>query len=1231
MSHVSFFSIFLRHSTTLIVTIGVLCSCALASEQAPRINELLSSNDNGIQDEDGEHRDWIELYNPNPHPVDASQYAISDDPSLIDRWPIPAGTSIPANGYLLIFASGKDRPTSPLHADFKLDQDGEFLALIRVSTNTLVHQLPPDYPVSDTIPELKTDHSFGYNPEGALRFFSTPTPGAPNGEGVSGYVKDTRFSHDRGFHQNPFNLTISSKTDGASIRYTTDGSEPSAEHGTLFSSPIPIASTTVIRAIAYKDGHAPTNIDTQTYLFDSDLVNSPVMDSSITQNPAYAPLMTESIRALPVISLAIEDPDNVDNDTENKTSVELLFADGTQGFQLDAGIAHFGGNFTNFDKKNFRLYFRKQYGAGSLKYPLFKGFENGFRTVETFDALNLRSGSHDMKLRGAYLSNRFTDDTMLEMGHLNPHGRFVHLMINGVYWGQYHLRERWQAAMAAAYHGGDEEDYEAINGNYNANGWSPGDPYDGDGSGWETIKSIAAAGTPWQSLQSRVDMTQYIDWSLMYNFGNSECEYRALLEPVENGLGLQTFLNDADGYLGLHRTNSNNPPGGPGRILGYLDEQAHPDYLIFIADRIYKHLYHQGALSPEKTIARLQRRVDETQLSFLCESARWGYRTPTSWLDYQNNLITNQLPAQTALRLQKYKNRGWYPDIDPPEFNQNGGIVAPGFGIDISSSSGGTVYYTTDGSDPRLPGGAINPSATGILGTPPGYETLIAPGSHWKYLDNGSNQESAWRQPDFDDSTWSTGQAELGYGDGDETTVVSYGDNSSQKPITTYFRKSIQLSEVTGFQQLTLNLQRDDGAVVFLNGHEVARSNMPSGDILYTTKASSAIGSQAEQAFHQFIVSPEHLLEGHNVIAVEIHQNKASSSDISFELNLSGTRHTNPRPDLILENDTLLQTRTLSDGEWSALHPAHFIVTTPPLSPTRGDLVVSELHYHPSNPTSAELQQLPHLEDDDFEFLEIMNVSDHSIMLDNASFTDGIEFTFPEDSILRPGERIILAGHAEAYQLRYPDATPPLGIYQGGLKNSGEHITLESPQAAILIDFSYADGTDLGQPSDTWWPSSADGDGHSLVLIHPFGNQSPDNPLHWRPSQHSNGSPGSNDALTFIASEDLDHDGSIALLERTLNSSDQNTRQDPNPVASLDFVDHPLLPQPGQYMTLKLTRNPLVESSLSVQTSENLEHWPDNAILIDRQPHENGTESLLFCFPEPYHGNQQFMRVHVSQ
>src|SRR5262249_29214824 len=129
--------------------------------------------------------------------------------------------------------------------------------------------------------------------------------------------------------------------------------------------------------------------------------------------------------------------------------------------------------------------------------------------------------------------------------------------------------------------------------------------------------------------------------------------------------------------------------------------------------------------------------------------------------------------------------------------------------------------------------------------------SLVAAGSVWKYLDNGSNQGTAWRTTAFNDSAWGAGPAQLGYGDGDEQTVLSYGPNPNNKYITTYFRRAFTVANPSAYTGgLTLNLLRDDGAVVYLNGTEVWRSNMPSGAIGYRTLAATTVAGADESAWY---------------------------------------------------------------------------------------------------------------------------------------------------------------------------------------------------------------------------------------------------------------------------------------------------------------------------------------------------------------------------------------------
>lgn len=165
---------------------------------------------------------------------------------------------------------------------------------------------------------------------------------------------------------------------------------------------------------------------------------------------------------------------------------------------------------------------------------------------------------------------------------------------------------------------------------------------------------------------------------------------------------------------------------------------------------------------------------------------------------------------------------------------------------------------------------------------------LITGSSEWKYLDDGSDQGDLWTGILYDDSMWKSGFAQLGYGDGDEVTTVSFGGNSSDKFITTYLRKHFAVENLADISNLSLSLIRDDGAVIYLNGNEVVRTNMPSGRINYMTPAESAVSGAEEDFSYKFNIPVQYLNEGENIIAVEIHQVSAQSSDISFDMELIG-------------------------------------------------------------------------------------------------------------------------------------------------------------------------------------------------------------------------------------------------------------------------------------------------------------------------------------------------------
>lgn len=178
---------------------------------------------------------------------------------------------------------------------------------------------------------------------------------------------------------------------------------------------------------------------------------------------------------------------------------------------------------------------------------------------------------------------------------------------------------------------------------------------------------------------------------------------------------------------------------------------------------------------------------------------------------------------------------------------------------------------------------------------------LVAKESTWKYLDDGSNQGTAWQTSDFDASSWSEGQGKLGYGDDNNNTTLSYGSDSDNKYITYYFRKTFSLSVDANSFNFIANVVRDDGVVVYVNGTEAFRDGMPDGDISYTTLADGDVSRDEETSYYSFSVSSDLLVTGDNIIAVELHQTDITSSDIGFDLELTCEAKTKIETDLTVK------------------------------------------------------------------------------------------------------------------------------------------------------------------------------------------------------------------------------------------------------------------------------------------------------------------------------------------
>lgn len=248
------------------------------------------------------------------------------------------------------------------------------------------------------------------------------------------------------------------------------------------------------------------------------------------------------------------------------------------------------------------------------------------------------------------------------------------------------------------------------------------------------------------------------------------------------------------------------------------------------------------------------------------------------------------------------------PGGSPPEQPPPGGISLQDLVGPVQFRNIWALPLTT----PRAPG--------------PNSTTLISAGSDWRYLDDGSDQRTAWRAPNFNDTGWSNGVAQFGYGDGDEVSPIRNSRSDGSIIATTYFRKPFVVSNAWAVTNLTLGLLRDDGGIVYLNGTEIFRSNMTNAPVVYSTNwAVAAVGGADETTFLTTNVSPALLVNGANLIAAEIHQQSATSTDVSFDLRLTALTYEAPVLTLSASSPSFVL-------DWPALPGGFALESTPSLN-----------------------------------------------------------------------------------------------------------------------------------------------------------------------------------------------------------------------------------------------------------------------------------------------------------
>ncbi len=686
------------------------------------ITEIAATGRNAIADEDGQRQNWIEIANFGGQPVSLEGWKLTDNFHRPSSWTFPK-ILLKHGERLLVFASGKDRktPGSPLHANFKLDEQGEYLALLNPDGQTVVNEVLPKYPNQRGTATwglregLLLTGAGGQVPADAYRFFTEGTPGAPNRSELFGLVASVKCSEPASLRNSPFTITLSTRTPRARIYYTTNGTPPDPFRGLPYANPLRISSSTVLRAAAFRDNWEQSPPLTRTFLFPKNVLDQrghgwpktwgqrdgqPVladyeMDPEIVTDSRYTQDLLQGLYSIPTVSLVTgsenlfdaekgiySNPMETGADWERPASMELIQDNGTEGIQLDCGLRIQGGwnrRPEESPKHSLRLLFKREYGRGSLDYPVF-----GKSGAQSFETLILRGGcnntwlhwSGEERRRGDYIRDQWMRETFGEMGQKSARGRFIHLYINGLYWGLYLLTERPSAPFIASVTGGLAEDFESRNAEK---------VLTGDDRSWtqlfETVNAGIQEDSSLDSIRPLLNLTNFVDYMLLNFYGanadwDRSSNWYAARRRTPPG-PFEFFVWDAERTLEGVRDDrmAFDDDLSPTRLFHKLSPNL--EFRRIFKERVRLHCAAGGALSPDRNVRRFQASAAQIQMPIVAESARWGdyrrdvhsykvgpyelYARETHWKPEIDRLVKDYFPLRTHILMQRLKERGLAP------------------------------------------------------------------------------------------------------------------------------------------------------------------------------------------------------------------------------------------------------------------------------------------------------------------------------------------------------------------------------------------------------------------------------------------------------------------------------------------------------------------------------------------------------------------------------------------
>ncbi|MBN1845556.1 MAG: CotH kinase family protein, partial [Sedimentisphaerales bacterium] len=1009
----------------------------LASASPLVINEFLADNNQNRADPNGEYDDWIELYNSGDVAIDLGGMYLTDNLDNPDKWPIPPGITIAPGEHLIFWADGHQQQ-GETHTNFQLDAAGDEIGLYDRDGRTRLDCVVFDRQYADIsygrYPDGAPEWRFfdapsfaGCNYQGYLGivadcqfsvdggFYADPdsfdvtiyceTPGAT----IHYTTNFTKPTEDSAEYTDP--VGVDSTTCLRAVAYKPGWlTRGAASRSYIF-------LDDVMQQSAYPPGF-PTSWGS--------LIVDYQVDPDVVGNPAYSGTFKDDLRTVPSVCIVIPNDDLFGSVSgiyshptqrgpawEREASIEIINPATGEYCQANAGLRMHGGyaRTTNTAKQSLRMIFRSLYGPSKLEFPLFPD-----SPVTTFDQLVLRAtwnyswtgDSGGATERAQYMRELYAHDTIRDMDRLQGYGRHVHVYLNGLYWGVYILTERPDDGFASEHLGGRKSDYDVVK--TNAEYWTGPNVIEvlaGDRQAWDQLFILAQAdlSTPeaYAAIQRYVDIPAMIDYMLMiFHTGSRDAPVLIgndtaprnfyAVRKREPGAGFVFLPWDVEWSLEgetLDRVNVANYINGydnPAYLTAKLKTNA--EFRMRVADQAYKHYFNNGALTEENTVGRYWNRVMDLDRAIVGESARWGdfrratpYTRNVEWVAERNRLVNSYFPARDGVVLAQLRSAGLYPDLDPPVFclngsEQHGGYAALGASLSMTNPNGsGTIHYTLDATDPRLPASAAS------------QITLAGEYADKRVWVPAGDIGTAWRSDtSYDDSGWDlcTGSpGGVGYEAGSgyqgliglDMTEDMYG---AGKNTTCYVRIPFGVSagDLAALQFLRLKVRYDDAFVAYLNGNPVAVRNF-TGTPQWNSHSDNDQHEASTGGWDEMIDISDHLGDlqaGDNLLAIQAMNYTPTSSDFVICAELVAGDNGNgdgisPAAiaygvPIVLAKSTLVKARVLDNGTWSALHEAVYAIAD-----VAQKLRITEMMYHPAEPPTGSGYT-----DEDFEFIELKHI-----------------------------------------------------------------------------------------------------------------------------------------------------------------------------------------------------------------------------------------------------------------